>query len=140
MEGGREVDGDDPVPLLDREILDLLDILNAGIVDEDVDVAEAACRRRHQVGDLVRLRHVSRVVDDRAGGQCPDFLRRGLDFVRRAEAVQDDIGAAPGESLGDGKADAARRTGDDRCFRHCCSLPSWRYGLLCCGATAPAYA
>lgn len=37
MEGGGEVDRDDRVPLLDRKLLDWRDVLDTGIVDEDVD-------------------------------------------------------------------------------------------------------
>ena len=40
VEGGGQIDGDDLVPLLDRELLDRRDVLDAGIVDEDVDGAE----------------------------------------------------------------------------------------------------
>ena len=40
MEGGRQVDGDDLVPFLDRKILHRRDELDARIVDEDVDAAE----------------------------------------------------------------------------------------------------
>ena len=44
MEGGRQVDGDDLVPFLDREILHRRDELDARIVDEDVDAAERLLR------------------------------------------------------------------------------------------------
>ena len=37
-----QVDGDDRVPLGDRESLDRLHVLDAGVVDEDVDLAERA--------------------------------------------------------------------------------------------------
>jgi hypothetical protein len=40
VEGGGQVDRDDLVPFLDRELLDRRDELDAGIVDEDVDRAE----------------------------------------------------------------------------------------------------
>ena len=40
MEGRRQVDGDDLVPLLDREFLDRRHELDAGVVDEHVDRAE----------------------------------------------------------------------------------------------------
>jgi hypothetical protein len=42
VERGGEVDGDDLVPLVVREILDGRDELNPGIVDEDVDRPEFA--------------------------------------------------------------------------------------------------
>ena len=45
VERRREVDRDDRVPFLDREILDIGDMLDAGIVHQDVDRAEALFRR-----------------------------------------------------------------------------------------------
>ncbi len=46
VERRREVDRDDRVPLLGRELLDRRDVLDAGIVDQDVDLAEALRRVR----------------------------------------------------------------------------------------------
>ena len=40
MERGGEVDGDDLVPFLDREILDRINMLNAGVVDQHIHRAE----------------------------------------------------------------------------------------------------
>ena len=37
VEGGREIDREDRVPFLDREILDRRDELDAGVVDENVE-------------------------------------------------------------------------------------------------------
>lgn len=69
MEGARQIDRDDLVPFLDREILDLLDMLDAGIVDQDIDGAEGLRRRFDQVGDLGGLRHVGRMIERPAFGQ-----------------------------------------------------------------------
>ena len=55
VEGGREVDGDDLVPLLGRELLDRGDVLDAGIVDEHVESAEARLRLADHGGDLIGL-------------------------------------------------------------------------------------
>ena len=40
VEGRGQVDGDDRIPFLGREFLDRRDVLDAGIVDQDVDGAE----------------------------------------------------------------------------------------------------
>ena len=40
VEGGREIDGEDLLPLLGRELLDGRDVLDAGVVDEDVNGSE----------------------------------------------------------------------------------------------------
>src|SRR5215204_1525096 len=41
VEGGGEVNGDDLIPLLDRELVDRSDVLDAGVVDEDVEAPES---------------------------------------------------------------------------------------------------
>jgi hypothetical protein len=45
-----------------------------------------------------------------------DTLPDPLDLILVAEAVEHDARALGGKSLRDGKADAARRAGDDRAF------------------------
>jgi len=41
VKGRAQVDGDDGVPLVDRELLDRRDVLDAGVVDQDVDRPES---------------------------------------------------------------------------------------------------
>ncbi len=112
VEGRRQVDGDDRVPLGGREFVDRRDMLDAGIVDEDVDAAKLRRLRDHG-GDLVRLRHVRRRIEraTAAEGLKPPTL--GLDRLGVAEPVDDDIGAFAGQRPGDGKADAGGRSGDE---------------------------
>jgi len=43
MKGTREVNCDDLIPLLDRKTLDLLDMLDAGIVDQHVHRLKGLC-------------------------------------------------------------------------------------------------
>lgn len=69
MKGTRQIDRDDLVPFLDREILDLLDVLDAGIVDQDIDAAEGLGCGFDQVGNLGGLRHVGRMIERPAFGQ-----------------------------------------------------------------------
>ena len=51
----REVDGDNRIPLVDREFLDRSDVLNAGIVDQHVDRAELGTGPIDHVFDLVGI-------------------------------------------------------------------------------------
>ena len=51
----REVDGDNRIPLVDREFLDRIDVLNAGIVDQDVDRSELGTGLIDHVFDLVGI-------------------------------------------------------------------------------------
>ena len=60
VERGREIDREDRVPLRGRESLDRRYMLDAGIVDEDVDRPELSLRLLDHVLDLGRLRHVGR--------------------------------------------------------------------------------
>jgi hypothetical protein len=59
------------------------------------------------VGDLVGLRHVRARVKGPDPELALDPGALPLDRVRLAEAVQDDVGALPGERAGDAEADAA---------------------------------
>jgi hypothetical protein len=65
VEGRGQDDGDQRVPLLRREVLDGRDVLDARIVDQDVEAAEFAHRIVHQVGDLIGPGHVGAVIADR---------------------------------------------------------------------------
>jgi len=103
VEGAREVDRDDRVPTFGREVLDLGHVLDAGVVDQDVDAAESVGRELHHVLDLIGLAHVGAVVFG-AHAECGD-LRLGRLGV--AEAVEHDVRALLGEGAGDGEPDAA---------------------------------
>ena len=77
MEGRGQVDGDDRVPFLGREILDRGDVLDAGIVDQDVGPPSSSAQRAIIALDLGGLRHVGAIVD-RA-----QLLAFALDLGRR---------------------------------------------------------
>ena len=116
MERRRQVDGDDRVPFVDGEILDVRHVLDAGIVDQHVDRAELLFRLRDHRVDLGRLGHVGARID------CLDaefLLEPGAFFLDRgsvAEAVDDQIGAVLGHGAGDGQPDAGGGAGDQRGF------------------------
>ncbi len=118
MKRARQVDGDDLVPFLDREILDLLDMLDAGIVDQHVDGAESLRRRGDQVCDLRGFRHIRWVVEGTSLGKRFKPLHYRLDFVRLSEAVDDDVVTLSGKGGGDRKPDAAGGSGDNNGSLH----------------------
>ena len=90
-----QVDRDDRVPLRDGKVLDRRDVLDAGVVDEDVDAAELARRVGHHGLDLGRLAHVGAVV---AGlhAERGDLRLRPVDI---AEAVEHDVRALARQAL-----------------------------------------
>jgi hypothetical protein len=93
MKRGRQVERDDRVPLVDREFVDRRDELDARVVDEDVDRTELSDRLAHHRLDLRLLRQVGAVeahLDAMLGG---NRLAERLDFVRVAEAVENDVRA-----------------------------------------------
>jgi hypothetical protein len=125
VKGAGEIDRQDRIPLLDRELLDRGNMLDAGIVDEDVDAAELAAREVDHGGDVAALADVGAAEGD-ADVVRPRHLRpRLLDRRRVAEAVDDDIGASAGERLGDAEPDAARRSRYDGRLA-CEHLIPWR--------------
>ena len=95
MKRRRQIDRDDLVPFLDREFLDRRDVLNAGIVDEDVERAESLLGRVDHVGNFGGLGHVGR----RIGRLHAEILfDAGALFFDRggiAEAIDGDVGALP---------------------------------------------
>jgi hypothetical protein len=114
VECRRHVDGDDRVPLSDREFLDRRDMLDAGIVHQDVESAVGFDRRFDHFRDLRRLGHVGRRMDG-VHGVVRGQLRGGLgDLLPVAEAVEHHRRAVRGERAGDGESDAAGRSGDER--------------------------
>jgi hypothetical protein len=110
VEGRAQVDRDDRVPALGREVLDIGDELDAGVVDQDVHAAEPGLAGLHQRGDLCRLAHVGTVV---AHVGRPSGLDLGLGAVGIAEAVEHDLGALGSQGLGDAQADAAGGASDE---------------------------
>src|SRR6185436_2273630 len=98
------------------KVLDRRDVLDAGVVDKDVNAAERGPGPGDEVGDLRRLGHVGAIVFDLDA----TLLRQvdALRFYRRlvAEAIQHDVAPLPGKCLGNGLSDTARRSGDEDGF------------------------
>jgi hypothetical protein len=87
VEVGRQVDGQDLFPLGHRELVHRRHVLDASVVDQDVDGAVPLLGFLHHARDLLGLSHVGHAVRHRhlefvgqAGAQL-------LDLGRVAEAV-----------------------------------------------------
>src|SRR6185369_3277653 len=114
VEHPEDVGLEGPLELLFGNVLDLLvRMLLPGIVDEDVEAAELVHHLLH--GFLAEI-----LVADVAGNRdrlAPfllDDLLRELGVVVLAEVEDGDVGPLAGEEGGDGAADAAVSTGDQR--------------------------
>ncbi len=113
VKGRRKVDRDDLVPFLDREFLDRRNVLNAGIVDEDVDRAELLIRLRHHPRDRIGIGHVG----GRGIGLDLAFLRDVLGslriLLRITQPVDHHIGPLRSQRAGDGEADPGGASGHE---------------------------
>ena len=88
-------------------------MLNAGIVDENVDHAEGVLRFGYHFGDLARVEHVCRTVKGPDTEVAFDGGADGLDFIRVTQPVEHHVGALRCKGSGDTKSDAAGRAGDE---------------------------
>jgi hypothetical protein len=108
---GREhVGGEQPLPVGVGNLEGVLDLVNAGIVDQDIDLAGGLDHR----GDAVGRGHITRRRNKpRLRHSLPDRCDRPLD-VRRLAAVDRHLGAVARENFGNGAADAFGGAGDQR--------------------------
>ena len=116
VEGAGQVDGQDGIPFVDREVLDLGHVLDAGVVDQDVDAAEALGAKGHHGLDLVGAAHVGAVVVHRNSVGLAGGGHLGLGALRIAKTVQKDVGPLGCQRLCNPEADAAGGTCDQSCF------------------------
>ena len=112
VEGAAQVDGDDGVPALDREFFDLGHMLDACVVDQNVDAAKGVGGEFHHGLDFRGFAHVGAVVSH-FHTQGSDF---GLGAFGIAKTIEHDVGALFGQSLGNAQSNATGRTRDQRCF------------------------
>jgi hypothetical protein len=91
--------------LLDRERLNRCNVLNAGIIDEDVDGSELALGLVDHVGDLIVPEHIG-CIENYARAMGGDLADHLLVVLLAAEAVQHDICTGAGERVGYAEADA----------------------------------
>ncbi|VVN14514.1 hypothetical protein PS647_04023 [Pseudomonas fluorescens] len=108
VEHRRQVDGDDRIPTLHRKLIHRCHVLNASVVDQNVDAAELALGVGDHVGNLRRIADIGRVMADLAA----KLLHLGDHLGGIAKAVEDQIGPSLGQAEGDPQADAAGGAGD----------------------------
>jgi len=108
------VDVEHVAPVGERHLREALVAQDAGIVDEDVDLAEA-------LGGFVDHRGDGGFVGDRGsdgvGGAAVarNLGGDGVGLVERlGDVVDDDVGAVGGEEVGVGAAEASSGAGDKR--------------------------
>ena len=87
-------------------------MLDAGVVHQDVHMAEFFSGKGHHGLDFGGLAHVGAVVGH-LGAKRGDFLLRRLGV---AKTVEHDVGALGGQRFGDAQADAAGGAGDEGGF------------------------
>lgn len=128
MEVRRQIDREDRVPLLARKVIDRCDILDAGVVDEHVHRAETLDRAPEHALDFLRLAHIGAVIDHRHIVLRLQPALQILDFLRITETVDDQVRALRAKPFRYAQADAAGRTGDQRCLALECHIrPSKSY-------------
>ena len=115
MECRRQVDGDDGVPTLGREVFHVGHVLDASVIDEDVHAAELSVGIGKHAFDLGRLTHVSAVIAD-ADGVLARRRNLGLGRVHIAKAIHDDVGTLRGQRAGNAQTDPAGRARDEGGF------------------------
>ncbi len=116
VKGAREIDGDDRVPFVDRKFLDRIDVLNAGVVHQDIDAAEFGPGLIDHLLDLVGIGNIGARIHHADIVLPLEIADDFVDLVGRAEAVEHDIGAGPGKPGGDTEPNTAGRAGDDGGF------------------------
>jgi hypothetical protein len=88
--------------------------VGGGVVDQDIDLAEASDGVGDQLFDLLGLAGVTGKGDGLAAA-CVDLFGDAGQAVDLARG-EDDLGAMAGETLGDGLTDATAGAGDDGNF------------------------
>src|SRR3712207_5339488 len=88
-------------------------MLDTGIVDENVEAAEALQGEAHHPGDLARFGHVGSRIDRLAARLTSKGFKGVVDLLGLAETIDDHGGSGRGEGASDAKANAAGRAGHD---------------------------
>ena len=100
VEGRGQVDGNDLVPLLRWKGFDRRDMLDPGIVDDDVNMAEPLSGLARHRANRFRLRHVGAVVGNVDVVVFGERRPKCFNFGLVTEAVQHDGGAPLGKGAG----------------------------------------
>ena len=129
VERRREVHCQGPVPVLRLEILERREVTDNGVVDHDVDRAEALLRRLDEGSDLTGVREVGAVMQRPHAVLFLELAPLALDLLGIAEAVQHNIAPFGGETFRHRVAQALGRAGDERgfAFQHVRCFPAGEF-------------
>jgi hypothetical protein len=111
-EGAPKVDAEHLLVLRLRRVEHGRARLDAGVVDHDVEAAEAGDGRGDEALEVGHLADVGVDADDLVA-ERGDLLLEGLRGLRVGDVVDGEAGALAGQLEHDGEADAAISTGDD---------------------------
>ncbi|MNZ84789.1 hypothetical protein D3C78_1035580 [compost metagenome] len=124
VKGAVERDGDDAGEIGEIELVDRRDFLDAGIVDEDVDMTKFGDDGFRQMRAFIIIGEIGGKIDR----PLPRHLRHHLQglrrLLRRLYAMHRDQISRFGETFGDGEPDAAGGTRDEHGFRLILHRPS----------------
>ena len=121
----QHVQPDDVLVLGPGHLVELALRVAAGVVDEDIDVAERGLGGAGEAPEVFGIGEVGGDGDHGPAGWLQLF-RQGVDIFGRA-AREDEVVAGLGERVCDMRSDASRGTGDQSCFGcygHCLGPPS----------------
>jgi len=104
----------DRVPFLDRKLLERRDVLDAGIVDQNIEPPVTGDGSRDHLGDRLPTRHVCRGIADRDAEIGGDLIPGFGDLGREAKTVQHHRRAGLRQRAGNPEPDAAGRPRDQR--------------------------
>jgi hypothetical protein len=113
VEGARQIDAQDLVPVVDRHAQNRPVHGDAGVVDEDVEPSVLLDHLADDASAVVRIADVA-PVNARAGAAVPDRVAELLGAREIRRVPSGDRRAAPRQSARDGGADAARTACDQR--------------------------
>jgi hypothetical protein len=109
VEGARQINGNDGIPALNWKVFYAGDVLNTGVVDQNIDTAKLLFGKLHHGFNFGWLAHVCTVIDH-LGAQSGNF---GLGACVVTKAIQNNVGPLFGQSFGNAKANATGRAGNE---------------------------
>ena len=127
----------DRVPFRGRKISDGRHVLDAGIVDQDIQATQFGPGPGDHRVDRRRIADIGAVIDDADAVLGRDLGAELLDGGRVAEAVQNDGGAFGSQGAGNAQTDPACRACDKRHFAVKVHPTRSLYTRECLGGTPP---
>lgn len=117
QEGRAEVDRQDGIPTLDREVLHRAGVLDTRVVDQNVRRPQCVASAGEQLACRFRVTQIGLHIGRLATSALRQLLRHRLPLSKGFNAVQHHIVAGLGQTSGNGQANALGGTGDQ------CAMP-----------------